>query len=336
MNILVIRFSSMGDVVLVTAFFEYLIKEHPESRIYLLTDSRYAGLFKDDDRLSGVVGCQKPYCAEDLHAKLPPSFDRIIDLQNNRHSSSICRLYPECGYTGRFKKMHMQRLLLLLTRIDTYGVVGNVACRYVQSDGKILDDKFAPPDLRVMLDPLKCDEVYGNLFGENSSRRTLALVPFSAWRNKEWPWQYYMLVGRYFHAKGWNVAVLGGPEDKVAAESLAKKTGERCVPAAGGINLYQTACLLARCSLALGNDTGLSHLARACGVRTGVVFGSTTRHFGFYPYGLPQYRIFESSQFCRPCHPHGGNLCIFKYRPCLKKVRPEAVMKGLDELLSGC
>jgi heptosyltransferase-2 len=126
--------------------------------------------------------------------------------------------------------------------------------------------------------------------------------------------------------------IAGGPQDSAAAEALKGRIGGQCNSAAGRLTLNETACLIARCRLALGNDTGLCHLARACGVKTGVIYGPTTSHFGFYPYGDPPYRVFEARHFCRPCHAHGGNICYTGSRQCMKKIRPETVIKGLEAL----
>ena len=100
----------------------------------------------------------------------------------------------------------------------------------------------------------------------------------------------------------------------------------------GKLSLCETACLVSQCTVALGNDTGLSHIARACGVKTGIIYGPTTSHFGFFPYGEPAFRVFEAARFCRPCHAHGGNVCLTGSRKCMRKVRPEAVVRGLEEL----
>ena len=168
--------------------------------------------------------------------------------------------------------------------------------------------------------------------GKRDGAASIALFPFSAWKNKEWPAEFFTFVGRYFAVKGWDVLVAGGPSDIAAADRMKNAVGERCVSTAGKLSLGETACLISQCNLALGNDTGLSHMARACGVKTGIIFGPTTRHFGFFPVGNPPFRVFEAAQFCRPCQAHGGNVCYLGTRMCLRKIRPEAVVAGLEEL----
>jgi heptosyltransferase-2 len=186
---------------------------------------------------------------------------------------------------------------------------------------------------RIVLTPTRIDHVKQRFRGFlDSGAPVLALLPFSVWRNKRWPVERYRRVGERFIAKGWHVAILGSPDEKAEAEQLQKRLGPASLSCAGRLPLVESACVVSMCSLAVGNDTGLAHLARALSVKTGVVYGSTTRHFGFFPSGKPAFRVFESRRLCRPCHAHGGNLCVRLSRPCLADVGVDAVVEGLEEL----
>jgi heptosyltransferase-2 len=322
----------MGDVVLTTSLFAFLKNMHPDSNIYFVTDATYSGLFKDDGRLCKVIGLEKKTRALDPQL-LDLTWDRIVDLQNNRRSARVRKRLKPCAAIGRFDKKHFQRLMLLFTRMNLYGTDDHVVKRYIRAAlENPREEVGVAPSINVMVDAQASDSLYRSYFSNGIVRPAIALIPFSAWKNKQWPGRYFITVGRYFQARGWNVLLLGGPDDREAALTMKKLIGERCSSMAGELSLYDTACLLTRCNLALGNDTGLSHLARACGVKTGVIFGSTTRHFGFFPFGAPPFAVFETGIFCRPCHPHGGNYCWLVNRPCLKRITPEAVIRGLDEL----
>jgi heptosyltransferase II len=333
MNILVIRFTSMGDVICVTSLFTYLHEEFPDSKVYFLTDAKYAELFKNDPRIFQVIG------QEENKENGPVSrvyWDKVIDLQNNKRSVRVRKtLLPGqvlSGTLGIFKKNYLPRMLLLFMRMNFYPPFDTVPRRYLKAGaglGKIPEEI---PPLKVVLKTNDCKAIVDSFFSNGMIRPVIALIPFSAWKNKEWPRQYFLYVGRYFLSKGWHVVILGGPEDRSAAMELKKAIGQRCSALAGLISLYQGACVLKRCSLALGNDTGLSHLARACGVKTGIIFGPTTFHFGFFPFGSPSFRVFQTEIFCRPCHPHGGNFCFLGSRPCLKRIKPDMIIRGMEEL----
>jgi heptosyltransferase-2 len=335
MEILVIRFTSMGDVILATTVFSYLKRAYPDCRIHFLTDAGYAELFKDDPRLETVEGVDKTLGIASCRRLFDTRWDRVIDLQNNRRSRFFKKKLTNASLSGTFQKQHRNRMLLLLARLDRYDPGDHVARRYLAAAGGIEKDQSTPiPPLRIIVSDNESKRVQATVFSGHVIRPLIALFPFSAWKNKEWMRQNFIVVGRYFLTKGWNVAVLGGPEDERGAIDMQREIGSRCKALAGSLSLYECACLLKGSSLALGNDTGLSHLARACGVKTGMIFGPTTRQFGFFPFGDPPYKVFQTDCFCRPCHPHGGNICVLRSRPCLRRITPETVIRGLESLHS--
>jgi heptosyltransferase II len=329
MNFLIIRLSSMGDVVLATSVFSYLKTAYPDSNIWFVTENQYCGLFAQDPRLARVAGIEKGHeqaAAKDLAAI---AWDRIIDLQNNSRSLAIRSNLASREPVGIFQKLHWDRFLLLALRHNRFDPKNHVIARYCRAAGNS-GPSFPPASL--FIDRKAFDSVKQFVPDKSMVRPMLALFPFSAWKNKVWPAAYYEFIGRYFTLKGWYVIIFGGPHDQKSADIMRARIGDHCIAVAGKLSLYESACLIDRCNLALGNDTGLSHLARACGIKTGIVYGATTWHFGFFPYkGLP-HKVFESPLACRPCHAHGGNICYRGSRKCLWRIRPETVISGLTEL----
>ncbi|MGB7569802.1 MAG: hypothetical protein WBM07_18210, partial [Chitinivibrionales bacterium] len=89
MNILVIRFTSMGDVICVTSLFEYLRRKFPDSKVFFLTDAKYAELFKDDPRIFQVIGQEKNKVSQAVLQLINVQWDNVVDLQNNRRSIRV-------------------------------------------------------------------------------------------------------------------------------------------------------------------------------------------------------------------------------------------------------
>ncbi|MDR0308276.1 MAG: glycosyltransferase family 9 protein [Chitinispirillales bacterium] len=329
MKILLIRLSSMGDVILVSPVITYLNGKYHDSSITLLTSSAYASLFEGDSRLSSVIGIKKGELP--CKAILKDDFDLVFDLQNSSKSRRLLKSLGINTVTGVFKKPRIKRLLLLLLRIDLYGSAYAVASAYIKAVG---GDTLTPvPALKLDFGD-QLPESFRRWENEGNGQPVIALFPFSAWKNKQWPLEYFVQVGRHYAAKGWRVLILGGKEDISEANAAIERIKENCLSLAGKLTLNECGKVLSRCSLALGNDTGLSHLARACGVKTGVIFGPTTRHFGFYPYANPPYKVFELKMLCRPCHLHGGNRCPLIHWGCMKKLKPQTVIEGLEHIES--
>jgi len=323
----------MGDVILVTPVFSYLKQYFPDSEIVFITQSRYKDLFRGDPRLSAVKEYNykedSSLVFEQLSSQKP---DMLIDLQNNRRSKKIRERYFPDVNTGIFKKLYIQRFLLLFLRINLYKKPCSVVERYIQSIPGIQESVKTIPSLQLYCNDNTIWRKHILTREDTHPELTIALFPFSAWKNKQWPLDYYIAIARYFVQKGWRILLFGGSEDAAAAALLKNEIGDICITFTGDISLYDAGCILRNCQLALGNDTGLSHLARACSVKTGIIYGATSCHFGFYPYNNPSYIIFESNIVCRPCHPHGGNHCLRFSRSCLNNIKPEEVINGLEEL----
>jgi len=330
MNILVIRLSSMGDVVLTTPALSFLRDAYPSASITLMVGEPYAGLFQHDPRIDRLLSIGKDAVPAGIEALRDERWDRIVDLQNNARSRRIVRMLPRRGAVSLFDKLHFMRAVLLHLRINLYDRAHDVVWRYARAAGWDPARHGPLPRLRMQVE--RCDAALLESAGLSDGPPLLALAPFSAWKNKEWPADRYAAVGRHFTGRGWRVVIFGGPEDLAAGASLAQEIGSAAASVAGKLPLEQTASLLVQSKLALGNDTGLSHLARACGVRAGMIFGATSWQWGFYPAGDPPFRIFEASCACRPCHAHGGNRCRFGNRPCLLGITPGEVVGGLSDL----
>jgi len=106
MKILVIRFTSMGDVVIATSLFSFLKKIHPVSQIHFLTDASYAELFKDDPRLTGVMGAKKNNEQEVLRQTSAIPWDAVIDLQHNKRSFRVKKKLVFTATPGIFRKQY--------------------------------------------------------------------------------------------------------------------------------------------------------------------------------------------------------------------------------------
>jgi ADP-heptose:LPS heptosyltransferase len=332
MNILVIRLSSMGDVILVTPLLSYLKERYRDAAVTLVTGAPYASLFADDPRLFQTIAL--PHDAQSLPGALVAgTWDVVVDLQNSRRSRHLVASLRLAVSTVFFDKLHWSRLALLLLRQNMYGPSPGIAARYIRTvSGALIPEPVPTPRLFFSEEARARALASFNEQAGGIVRPSIALFPFSAWKNKEWPQDRFVSVGRYFGARGWNVAIFGGPEDTIRADSFRERIGPCCISLAGRLTLHECGALLSHFTLALGNDSGLSHLARATGVKVGVLFGPTTRHFGFYPGGEPPFAVFETPLCCRPCHAHGGNVCLRMSRRCLRSIGYKEVIAGLDEL----
>ena len=142
----------------------------------------------------------------------------------------------------------------------------------------------------------------------------VALAPGSIWGTKKWPYYAELMA-----ALEGPVVIVGGPEDRALAESVAAGRKSAQI-AAGALPLRASAALLASAAVLVTNDSAPLHLATAVGTRVVAIFGPTIPAFGFGPRG-EQDRIVEHEHMpCRPCSSHGPQICPLGHHRCMREL----------------
>ncbi len=174
----------------------------------------------------------------------------------------------------------------------------------------------------------------GWLAGHGIAPGFVALAPGSIWGTKRWP-GYGELAARLV-AGGRDVVVVGGADDaRLAEEVVAAGNGERgtgngkAAAAAGALPLRASAALIARAEVLVTNDSAPLHLATAAGTRIVAIFGPTVPAFGFGPRGPLDQVIEHPGLDCRPCSPHGPQVCPLAHHRCMRELGVEAVLAAV-------
>lgn len=152
----------------------------------------------------------------------------------------------------------------------------------------------------------------------------VALAPGSIWATKRWP-GYARLAG----LEGRAIVIVGGPEDRVLAESVAMAAPGRAHVAAGELTLRASAALLERAAVLVTNDSAPLHLATAVGTRIVAIFGPTVPAFGFGPRGAGDRIVEHHDLNCRPCSTHGPQVCPLGHHRCMQDIAVARVLAGL-------
>jgi ADP-heptose:LPS heptosyltransferase len=239
-------------------------------------------------RLPGVVAVY------DIAHGIPRGpFSQIIDLQGNLRT----RLLFRGRQARRLDRADTRRRARVWWKVAP---PAPVITRYAAAAG-------VPPAPRPWLPA-----------GPAPTRPTLGLVPTAAWATKRWPEAHWVRLSNSFdHPK----VLFGGPSDHAYLEQLAHQIdGDTTIVAENGFD--HTITHMAACSLIVGNDTGLLHLAAALGRPVLPLLGPTTPEDGFWA-DFPQAMGIPLE--CRPCSRHGGPSCPQRDHHCLRHLTPDMV-----------
>ncbi|WP_040433860.1 glycosyltransferase family 9 protein [Chlorobium ferrooxidans] len=310
-KILVIRLSSIGDIILTTPLLRRLNEAFPDAVIDYCTKAAFSTLLSSNPRISSHYTPEQPPFG---------AYDLIVDLQNNSRSRSLVR-HLHAAKVVRYRKQNWKKWLLVQFKVNLYGKERHVVERYQDSL-----ERFALPVDRKGCELYPSAEERG--FAESffiTDQKTLALCFGAKHYTKRYPPERFAeLLGLLLKEESLQVLLLGGEEDAPQASgimhSLPDHYRKKVVNLSGNCSLMQTAAILERCDAVLCNDTGLMHMASAFGKKLFVLFGSSSSAFGFLPYHAP-FDLFEVSGLrCRPCSHIGRERCPRGHFRCMNEL----------------
>ena len=320
-RILVIRFSSLGDILLTTPFLRVLQKKIPSAKIDFLVKASFIDAIKLNPNINEVFAWQTEGELEKLVANLKTKkYDFVLDLQNNFRSK---RVVSKLGIDSLvFKKPNIRKFLLVQLKLN------------------FLKDKKQIPEKYIEVVPeLELDDLGLELFlPENikpkyqSKKNIIGLAPGAFHYTKRWPIEYYSDLGNKLTEDGFEIVIFGGKSDIEICNDLQKRiTGS--IDLSNDNQLYSTAADMKNCKLIVCNDSGLMHTAISVGVPVVSIFGSTVKEFGFTPFGVENLIIENNNLSCRPCSHIGKSTCSKKHFKCMNELTAEMVYKEIENFM---
>ncbi len=330
-SILLVRFSSIGDILLTTPLIRALRARHPGARIDALTKAAFAPLLADNPHLTTVLAPAEGESLAALAGRLRRAhYTHRLDLHGSLRSRLLRLLLP--GRWHGYSKHKVARALLVRTRRNHYpAATPPVPERYFQAaEGLDVRPDGRPPEF--FLAPAALAEADALLAGAglDPAEGLVALAPGAAHATKRWPLEHWKALAATLRQQGRPLVLVGGPEDASgAAEVAASAPG--AVVAAGRFGLQGTGAILARARALVSGDTGVMHMATGVGTPVVALFGPTVEAFGFFPY-RGRARVLQRDLPCRPCSTMGGPVCPLGHHDCLRGILPQEVQAALSEL----
>ncbi|MDW8466629.1 MAG: glycosyltransferase family 9 protein [Chloroherpetonaceae bacterium] len=275
-RILIIRLSSIGDIVLATPLVRQVRTRFPHATIDFLTKPAFAELLAHNSHLSHL------FTTENFTSAY--RYDLCIDLQNNWRSYRL--RHRLASKTFVYRKQNWRKFLLVAFKWRWQLDTRPVPLRYLSA--------CAPLGL---VDDGKGCELFLSDAHRAFAQRSLAALPTLAvcYGAKHFTKRFPLeKLARVLNALQQaepllQVVLLGGREDAVLGQMLTQQlTPSPLVKNfSGQCSLLESAALIERADAVLTNDTGLMHIAAAFQKRLVVLFGSSVREFGFLPFRAP-------------------------------------------------
>lgn len=313
---LIIRFSSIGDIVLTTPVIRCLRKKFPDAEIHFLTKQAFRGILELNPYLDKIHTLGDSFELM-LHELKTEEYDHIIDLHHNLRTLRIKRFLKGVKSTS-FNKLNIEKYILTNLKIDILPKkhivdrnLETVRSMGVEDDGLGLD-YFIPDREVVKNEDIPTSHLHG----------FIALVIGAALATKKMPVHKLKELCR---ALDHPVILLGGKEDYENGKLIAAVDEIKIYNACGKFSLHESADLVRRSKLVITHDTGLMHIAAAFQKPIISVWGNTVPQFGMYPYyGKRSSQYFDIVQvnklWCRPCSKIGYKKCPKGHFKCMELI----------------
>lgn len=340
MKFLIIRFSSIGDIVLTTPVVRCLKKQIATAEVHYLTKSNYSSIVAPNPYIDKAHYLEKNIqdVIRDLQRE---NFDYIIDLHNNMRSLKVKDALGKKAFV--VDKLNVRKWLLTSFKLNLLPSV-HIVDRYlktvesfgVKNDGVGLDYFIAPEDY-----------VKDHDIPASHQAGYIGIVIGAALNTKKYP---FHKIKRLCELLNHPIMLLGGLEDADEGERIAAVDPIKIYNSCGKFNLNESADLVRRAKLIITNDTGLMHIASAFKRPAISLWGNTVPEFGMYPYygdnfldslngasvneeHLP-YDILEVRNLsCRPCSKIGYDKCPKGHFKCMELIEPGSIIEKINRRL---
>ena len=327
-KILVIRFSSIGDIVLTTPVFRCIKKQVPDAILHFVTKLDYKIVTATNPYIDTFF-----YLDNDLPSLINKlrmeNYDYVIDLHNNLRSLRIKKALNKRSFS--INKLNIEKFLLTNLNINimpaehiTRRSLDTVAALGITDDGLGLD--YFIPEKNIVRE---AD------IPTSHSAGFISIVIGATYETKKLPiHKLRELCNKIDHP----VILLGGKEDFSSGEMIASADPIKIYNACGKFSLNESADLVRQSKLIVSHDTGLMHIAAALQKPIISIWGNTSPVFGMYPYygskSAQHYKVIEVTGLrCRPCSKIGYHKCPLEHFECMEKQDIDAIVRGIHESL---
>ncbi len=316
MKILVVRFSSMGDIIYTTPVVRCLKTQLPDAEVHFLTKSAFKYIYDNNPYLDKLL-LLKPALAETIEEIKAEKYDYLIDLHNNLRTSLI-KLRTGIK-SSTYKKQRIRKWLSLKFNLKLVPPVHLVE-RYmkavkflgVRNDGKPIDYY------------IKTEHDLSKLLPESHQAGFVAFIIGATHFTKRMPNEKIINICRKINSP---IVLLGGNDVKENGNAIASAIGSNIYNACGLTSLDESVYLVSKAKRVLGFDTGLTHIAEAFERPIASIWGGTVPELlGVQPYMVKDAEVIGINLPCRPCSKFGLEKCPLGHFKCMNNIPEQTVI----------
>jgi len=356
MRVLIIRFSSIGDIVLTTPLVAAITERHPEAVIDYLTLADYRVLLEHNPHINQLIAIpRRASLAENVAGARAISrngYDLVVDLHRSTRSA-VYRRFVRAREKRTLDKRYVKRALLVSAKMNLYREPLSIVHRYFHvaralgvtptgapaeiwdryesliASARVLEALLGFRFAIAAMDRAAVTPIRREIVATGAPGPVISLMPSRPGAPRKWGDDRFVELGRRLVSeRGAIVLVHGGPGDTARAEPIVRAIGPGAVMLAGATTLMQSALALAASDCLVTNDTGLMHIGGAVRIPVIAIFGSTVEELGFFPYETAG-TVMQVDLSCRPCTTKGLRACPKRHFRCMNDINVDSVVDAI-------
>lgn len=322
LKILVIRFSSMGDVIYTTPVVRCLKKQLPGAEVHFLTKEAFKYIY-DNNPYVDKLHLLKPALKETIADIKAEKFDYIIDLHNNLRTSII--KFKTRIKSSTYNKQSVRKWLSLKLHLKLVPPTHLVE-RYMQTVAFLgVKNDDLPIDYYV-----KAEHELSKLLPVTHQQGYVAFIIGATHFTKRMPNAKIIAICNKIDLP---VVLLGGKDVLDNANQIENAVGSKVYNACGKTSLDESVYLVSKATKVIGFDTGLTHIAEAFNVPIASIWGSTVPELlGVQPYKVKGAKVIGIELPCRPCSKFGLEKCPLGHFKCMNEISEDVVVSYANNL----
>ena len=333
-KLLVLRFSSIGDIIQTTSVLNSLKKYFPNCTIEYLTLKKYAPLLLNHpsiDFLHSIEPEAKIKSIKNLIYKR--EYELVIDLHNSVRSKLI-RSKIKTVKSLHVTKPRRNRLLLFLNHQNNFNSNFNQKEWLHQPLKKLFPTDYKASQISLNVSDKEKNEGI-NLLNANGlkDKKYFTLIPGAAWSQKQWNLEKYIKISKQCFQKYALIPVIIGSKDDVICKKIHQGLLKNSIDLSGKSTIRQSMSIISNSALTIGSDTGFTYASEALSVPTIAILGPTSKETGAGVSLKNSLNVQKNNIWCRPCSQNGSFPCYRQSQHCMDDLSTDDVFKNVEKLL---
>ena len=324
MKILIIRLSSLGDVVLTQSIAASLRKQYPQAEIHFITKKAFVPIIEAFDCIDQIHIWEEYKSFLKLKKLGKNNFDFVIDL-HNKFNTFLIKKIVNGKKTVTYNKLHFLRKKIVEHKTEK-SISSTVDLYYSALEKANIKSEISKPKLfpKQELPKSTADQI-------NKKQHNIAIFPGALHKTKQYPIKQ---MSELINDLGmeFNIFLLGSVDEKELISNLQKLLNRTTIDLCGELSIPQLISFLDAVDVVISNDSGPMHIAAALQKPQIALFGATHPKLGFAPLNEKAI-IMKTDLNCQPCSLHGGEECPNNHFNCMQEISWQSIKTQLLRIL---